>query len=180
MGNDQSVMRKIRAGQLQGGAVTIGALAGVDKDIEIYGLPFLFHDLREVDQVRARMDATLLQGLEKKGFIAGPLHFDFVIGAPGSMPGTVKNLLFLSESVPAGSTWSVAGIGKAELPLSAAAIAMGGHVRVGLEDNLYVAPGQLARSNGELVARAAELVRLVGGEVASVGEAREMLRLPLG
>lgn len=69
MGNDQSVMRKIRAGQLQGGAVTIGALAGVDKDIEIYGLPFLFHDLREVDQVRARMDTTLLQGLEKKGFI---------------------------------------------------------------------------------------------------------------
>jgi TRAP-type C4-dicarboxylate transport system substrate-binding protein len=59
MGNDQSVMRKIRAGQLQGGAVTIGALSGVDKDIEIYGLPFLFHDLREVDQVRSRMDATL-------------------------------------------------------------------------------------------------------------------------
>ena len=69
MGNDQSVMRKIRAGQLQGGAVTIGALSGVDKDIEIYGLPFLFHDLREVDQVRSRMDATLLQELENKGFI---------------------------------------------------------------------------------------------------------------
>ena len=62
-------------------------------------------------------------------------------------------------------------------PLVAAAITLGGNVRVGLEDNLYLAPGQLARSNGELVAKAAELVRLVGGEVATVAEAREMLQL---
>jgi 3-keto-5-aminohexanoate cleavage enzyme len=64
--------------------------------------------------------------LEKKGFIQAPLHFDFVLGAPGSMPGTIKNLQFLSDSIPAGWTWSVAGIGKDEVPLSAAAIAMGG------------------------------------------------------
>jgi TRAP-type C4-dicarboxylate transport system substrate-binding protein len=69
MGNDQSVMRKIRAGQLQGGAVTVGALTGVDKDIEVYGIPFLFRDLQEVDQVRKRMDDTLLGNLESKGFV---------------------------------------------------------------------------------------------------------------
>ncbi len=64
--------------------------------------------------------------LQKKGLIEPPLHFDFVLGAPGSMPGSVKNLLFLSESIPPGSTWSVAGIAQAEIPLATAAIVMGG------------------------------------------------------
>ena len=84
-----------------------------------------------------------------------------------------------TDNLPAGAHWQDIGIGARQWPLVAAAITLGGNVRVGLEDNLYVAPGQLARSNGELVARAAELVRLVGGEVASVAEARELLELPL-
>lgn len=114
--------------------------------------------------------------LQKKGFIQPPLHFDFVLGAPGAMPGTVKNLQFLSESIPAGSTWSVAGIGKAEIPLSAAAIAMGGHVRVGLEDNLYLPDGSLA-SNPLLVEKIVRIAREVGREIASPDEARSMLAL---
>jgi len=68
MGNDASVMRKIRVGQLQGGAVTAGALAAVDKDVQVYSIPFLFRDLKEVDYVRGRMDARLLKGLERKGY----------------------------------------------------------------------------------------------------------------
>jgi 3-keto-5-aminohexanoate cleavage enzyme len=114
--------------------------------------------------------------LEKKGFIRRPLHFDFVLGAPGSMPGTVKNLQFLSESIPAGSTWSVAGIGKAEIPLSAAAIAMGGHVRVGLEDNLYLPDGSLA-SNPLLVEKIVRIAREIGREIATPDEARSILSL---
>jgi len=114
--------------------------------------------------------------LEKKGFIQAPLHFDFVLGAPGSMPGTIKNLQFLSDSIPAGSTWSVAGIGKAEIPLSAAAIAMGGHVRVGLEDNLYLPNGSLA-SNPLLVEKIVRLAREIGREIASPDEARSLLGL---
>lgn len=114
--------------------------------------------------------------LEKKGFIKAPLHFDFVLGAPGSMPGTVKNLQFLSESIPAGSTWSVAGIGKAEIPLSAAAIAMGGHVRVGLEDNLYMPDGSPA-SNPLLVEKIVRIAREIGREIATPDEARSLLSL---
>jgi len=114
--------------------------------------------------------------LEKKGFIKAPLHFDFVLGAPGSMPGTIKNLQFLSESIPAGSTWSVAGIGKGEIPLSAAAMVMGGHVRVGLEDNLYMPDGSHA-SNPLLVEKIVRIAREVGREIATPDEARSILSL---
>lgn len=69
MGNDASVMRKIRVGQLQGGAVTPGALAAVDKDVQVYSVPFLFRDLREVDRVRRSMDKRLMSGLERNGFV---------------------------------------------------------------------------------------------------------------
>ena len=110
MGNDQSVMRKIRAGQLQGGAVTIGALAGVDKDIQIYGLPFLFHDLREVDQVRARMDATLLQGLEKKGFIGfGFAEGGFAYFMSNRPLKTITDLQAGKVWAPEGDTISLTG-----------------------------------------------------------------------
>jgi 3-keto-5-aminohexanoate cleavage enzyme len=114
--------------------------------------------------------------LQKKGYIQAPLHFDFVLGAPGSMPGTVKNLQFLSESIPAGSTWSVAGIGKAEIPLAAAAIVMGGHVRVGLEDNLYLPDGSPA-SNPLLVEKIVRIAAEVGRGIASPDEARSLLGL---
>jgi TRAP-type C4-dicarboxylate transport system substrate-binding protein len=70
MGNDTSVMRKIRVGQLQGGAVTVGAVAAVDKDVQVYSIPFLFRDLKEVDHVRRRMDERLLAGLEANGFVS--------------------------------------------------------------------------------------------------------------
>ncbi len=114
--------------------------------------------------------------LQKKGNLHPPLHFDFVLGAPGSMPGTVKNLQFLSESIPAGSTWCVAGIGRAEIPLSAAAIAMGGHVRVGLEDNLLLPDGSPA-SNPLLVEKIVRIAREIGREIATPEEARIILTL---
>ena len=113
------------------------------------------------------------------GVLRPPWQFSLIMGVLGGIPGTTKNLVQQVDELPPGAHWQVIGIGARQWPLVAAAITLGGNVRVGLEDNLYVAPGQLARSNGELVARAAELVRLVGGEVASVGEAREMLKLPL-
>ncbi|MGD2184679.1 MAG: 3-keto-5-aminohexanoate cleavage protein [Desulfobacterales bacterium] len=114
--------------------------------------------------------------LQNKGFIKAPLHFDFVLGAPGSMAGTVKNLVFLSESIPAGSTWTVAGIGKAEIPLAAAAIAMGGHVRVGLEDNLYLPDGSPA-SNLKLVEKVVAIAKEIGRDIAGPDEARSLLSL---
>jgi 3-keto-5-aminohexanoate cleavage enzyme len=114
--------------------------------------------------------------LQKKGLVQPPLHFDFVLGAPGSMPGTVKNLQFLSESVPAGSTWCVAGIGKSEILLSAAAITMGGHVRVGIEDNLSLPDGTPA-SNPLLVEKIVRIAREIGRDTATPDEARSILSL---
>ncbi|MBU8910252.1 MAG: 3-keto-5-aminohexanoate cleavage protein [Desulfobacterales bacterium] len=115
--------------------------------------------------------------LRKKGFFESPLHFDFVLGAPGAMPGTVKNLLFLSEGIPSDSTWTVAGIGKAEIPLATAAIVMGGHVRIGLEDNLYMPDGSLA-SNVKLVEKIVAIAKEIGRDIAEPDEARSILSIP--
>lgn len=114
--------------------------------------------------------------LVKKGLLEPPLHFDFVLGAPGAMPGTVKNMVFLADSLPPDATWTVAGIGKAELPLATAAIAMGGHVRVGIEDNLRLPDGSLA-TNVQLVEKVVTIARTMGREIASPEEARRILSL---
>jgi len=115
--------------------------------------------------------------LVKKGLLDMPLHFDFVMGVPGAITGELRDLLYLVESIPAGSTWTVAGIGRYELPLAVAAITLGGHVRVGFEDNIYYSKGVLAESNAQLVARIARISRELGREVATPDEAREILGL---
>ena len=114
--------------------------------------------------------------LVKKGLLTMPLHFDFVLGAPGAMPGTVRNLVFLADTLPPGATWTVAGIGPAEIPLATAAIAMGGHVRVGIEDNLHLPDGALA-TNAQLVQTAATIARTMGRQIATPAEARQILSL---
>lgn len=113
--------------------------------------------------------------LVKKGLLSEPLHFDLVLGVPGAMPGTAKNLMHLVESVPQGATWTAAGIGRAELPLAVMAIVLGGHVRVGFEDNIYYSKGVLAKSNAELVARVVRIANECGRAAANPSEAREML-----
>ena len=129
----------------------------------------------EIEVFEAGMinNASFLHG---KGLIGAPLHFDFVLGAPGAMPAGAKSLVFLSESIPPGSTWTVAGIGKAEIPMAAAAIVMGGHVRVGLEDNLHMPDGSPA-SNARLVEKVVAIAREVGREIAGPAEARRILSL---
>ncbi|MDR0569890.1 MAG: 3-keto-5-aminohexanoate cleavage protein [Clostridiales Family XIII bacterium] len=110
---------------------------------------------------------------DRKGLLVHPLHFDFVLGV--QMSATVRDLAFMAGSLPPGSTWTAAGIGRAQFDMAAAAIVMGGHVRVGFEDNLYLEKGVLARSNGELVEKAAKLARLLGREIADPNEARKIL-----
>lgn len=116
-------------------------------------------------------------GLLRKGLVQEPLHFDFVMGVPGAIPAEPRDLLYLVESIPKNATWSVAGIGRFELPLAVMAIAMGGHVRVGFEDNIYFAKGMLAQSNAQLVERVAAISRVFGREVAAPDEARRILGL---
>lgn len=115
--------------------------------------------------------------LVKQGILSLPLHFDFVMGVPGGIPGTIKNLLLMIDSIPEGCTWTAAGIARAQLPLATAAIMLGGHVRVGLEDNNYYTKGVLA-SNEMLVARVVRLAQELGREVATPDEARRILRFP--
>jgi 3-keto-5-aminohexanoate cleavage enzyme len=114
--------------------------------------------------------------LAAEDLLCTPAHVDFVLGVPGALEGTATNLVDLVRDLPADWTWSVAGIGRAEFPLAAIAIAMGGHVRVGLEDNLYLERGRLAR-NEELVARIARIAKELGRPLASPTEAREILAL---
>lgn len=113
--------------------------------------------------------------LHKKGLLSEPLNFDFVLGVPGAMPGNVDDLVFLVNQIPAGSNWTVAGIGRYELPLAMHAIAMGGHVRIGFEDNIYYHKGVLAQSNAQLAARIVRIAKEMGREIATPDEAREIL-----
>ncbi|AZR74063.1 3-keto-5-aminohexanoate cleavage protein [Anoxybacter fermentans] len=134
---------------------------GIKPEIEVFEVGMINNALR----------------LVKKGLIEPPLHFDFVMGVPGGIPGEVEDLLHLVRKIPEGSTWSVAGIGRYELPLAVMAIIMGGHVRVGFEDNIYYSKGVLAESNAQLVERIVRIAKEVGREIATPDEAREILHI---
>ncbi len=147
-------------------------------DIEQFARTIQQHGVKpEVEVFDSGMIATAIR-LLKRGLLTPPLHFDFVLGVPGGAPGTLKTLLHLSEMIPTDSTWSVAGIGASELPLAIHALLLGGHVRVGFEDNTFYQKGVLAESNAQLVQRIVRLSREVGREIAAPAEARQILGLP--
>ena len=116
-----------------------------------------------------------LRWLLEKGHLAAPYHVQFVLGVPGGMAASERNLRFLVEGLPEPIHWSVAGIGRFELPMAELAISMGGHVRVGLEDNLFAAKGILAKGSDELVTLAAGLAARAGRSPATPDEARRLL-----
>jgi len=113
----------------------------------------------------------------KKGVLVGPLHFQFVLGAAGGTAATVENLVHLKSLIPQDSTWSAFGIGSSHLPIMLTTLALGGHVRVGMEDNVMFAKNRLAKSNAEFVDRTVRLIKEINNEVATVAEARQMLSL---
>ncbi len=115
--------------------------------------------------------------LLREGLLSEPLHFNLVLGVPGGAAGTIRNLMHMVESLPAGSTWTASGIGAAQLPLTTAAILLGGNLRVGLEDNIYYSRGVLSEGNAPLVARAARLAKELGRPAATPDEARRILHL---
>jgi len=111
------------------------------------------------------------------GVLHKPYQFSLIMGVLGGIPGTTRHLVNQVDSLPPDSHWQVIGIGLNQWALVASAIAMGGNVRVGLEDNFYLKEDQMAKSNGELVAKAARLVQDLGRPVATVAEARKLLEL---
>jgi 3-keto-5-aminohexanoate cleavage enzyme len=133
--------------------------AGVKPEIECFDSGFITNALR----------------LAEDGLLDRPLYFQFVLGVPGAAPATPKQLLHMIEQIPADSTWSMCAIGRYQLPLNVIAIAMGGHARTGLEDNIYYRRGELA-TNVALVERLVRIARDLGRDIATPAEARAILR----
>ena len=119
-----------------------------------------------------------LPPLVDMGVLAEPLHVSCVMGIVGGVPASARNLAAMADNVPAGSHWGVIGISRRQWMLVAAALTLGGSVRVGLEDNFYLPDGTMARSNGDLVAKARGLTEDVGRRAATVAEARAILGVP--
>ncbi|MEW6666722.1 MAG: 3-keto-5-aminohexanoate cleavage protein [Thermodesulfobacteriota bacterium] len=113
--------------------------------------------------------------MREEGKLADPLYFQFVLGTPWGAPATPGTLLYLQERIPENAVWSVIGIGKGHLPMAMMALIMGGHIRVGLEDNLYYSKGVLAERNAQFVERIVRIAQVYGRDIASPGEARDIL-----
>lgn len=116
-----------------------------------------------------------LKKLIKEKIVSPPYHCQFVLGVSGALSGELSALQFLIQQLPADSTWAVAGIGRYELPLSVHSVVLGGHVRVGLEDNIYYSKGVPAKSNAQLVERIVRVANEVGRPVATIAETRKIL-----
>ena len=132
---------------------------GIHNELEVYDISHI---------------ANMME-LREQGVIKGPMHFSFVLGIRGGIPATPQNLMLMLDTIPEESSWQVVSIGKAQLALSTMAVAMGGNIRVGLEDNVYYSRGRLAKNNAELVERAVRIIHELGREVATPEEAREIM-----
>ncbi len=119
----------------------------------------------------------MVSDLQAEGLIDGPLLFSFVMGTKYTAPPTPQMVSVLAGLAPAGSYWAAFGAGAHEFPIAAQSVTNGGQIRVGLEDNLYVRRGVKAKSNAELVERAVQLIDILGYDLASPAEAREMLQI---
>lgn len=135
--------------------------AGVKPEIEVF----------DIGQFRIAERLTKLGLLEEKP------HYQLCMGTSGGIPATPRYAVAMAEAIPSEATWSIFGVGRTQFPMVAMGALLGGHVRVGMEDNLYLGKGVLADSNAALVRRAAEIVRSLGKEVASVEETRKILSL---
>lgn len=135
---------------------------GVKPEIEVFDSSFFYN----------------AQYYLKKGLLEDPPYYQFVLGAAGGMKGTIKNLLYLHSLLPENYTyWSAFGIGRSHVPIMMTTIALGGNIRVGMEDNVVYSYKKLADSNAQLVERAARLIKEANREVASPNDARKMLNL---
>ena len=134
---------------------------GVKPEIECFEPGHIWNALRLIDE----------------GLLTPPFWFQFVLGVRGGSPPEVKQLLHMVEMLPPGAHWSVFGIGRGQLPLGMAAMAMGGHVRTGLEDNIWYHKGVLAESNAQLVARISRIAEEMGRPLATPDQVRGLLQL---
>jgi uncharacterized protein (DUF849 family) len=137
---------------------------------EIYGVG-VKPELEVFDLGQVGLALHLLQ----QGDLRQPAFFQFCLGIRGGAPATPEALLAMKGMLPAGMAWSAFAISRDEFPMVALSVVLGGHVRVGLEDNLFIAPGKLAQGNAPLVERAVQIIQGIGEEVATPADAREIL-----
>jgi uncharacterized protein (DUF849 family) len=135
------------------------------------GIEFEVYDTAQIGNIMRLVEQGILDEREK-------LHFDFVMGIGGAIPPSPKSLLFLVEMLPPNCSWNVLGVGVHEFPMVTMGMIMGGNIRVGLEDNIFISKGVLAKSNAELVEKAVRIANELGREVATPEEARKILQLP--
>lgn len=135
-----------------------------------YGLEFECFDAGQIENIKALRETGVLPADYQ-------LNFNLVMGIGGGIPATPKALDYMIEAVPAGSHWTVTAIGRHQAPLTTLGIVLGGGVRVGFEDNVYLYKGVLATSNAQFVERAVKIAREVGREVATVEETRALLAM---
>jgi len=148
-----------------------------ENTIKEFGEKMIGLDIKPEIEVFDKGMIDMALRLHKKGFIKAPMHFNFVMGVNGGISASPRDLVFMKESIPQGSTFTVAGIGKSEFEMAAMSIIMGGHVRVGFEDNVYISKGVLAKSNAELVEKVVRIAKEFGREIATPAEARKILGL---
>ncbi len=146
-------------------------------DVEMFARAMRDRGIRpEVEVFEAGMIAAA-QRLASADILEEPLHFNLVMGVPGAIPATIPHAVHLVESLPTGATWTVSGIGRGQTAMAAFGLLAGGHVRTGLEDNIYYRRGQLAESNAQLVERVARLAAEFDRPVATIAEARRIFRV---
>jgi 3-keto-5-aminohexanoate cleavage enzyme len=131
----------------------------------------------EIEIFDTGMITTTLR-MRGQGLLKDPLHFQFVLGTPHGAPATPGTLLYMLDMIPRDATWSIIGIGRSHLPMSVMALTMGGHIRVGMEDNIYYSRGELVKKNAQFVERIVRIAEEYGRPVATPDEAREILNLP--
>ena len=179
---DERMAHFIEIPEIEMGSCDIGSFNWGDMDIFDNSPSFLKklcnvynqHDIKpEVEIFDYGMIGNAKHYMEN-GFIKSPMWCELVLGVLRGMDATVENLLYLAQHLPEGTIWSACGIGKAHLPIMYAALALGGHLRVGLEDNLYMSQGVKA-TNPMMVERAVRVVREFGKQPATSAEAREIL-----
>lgn len=171
-------------GTLNGGTLNFGNEIFVNAPEDIERLAEAFKQYNVVPEVEVYEPGMIdyIARLVKRGIItAEPLHVQFVLGVPGGMTGTPKNVMFMAEhlkSVLPTASWAVAGIGRYHIPASMQAMTLGGHIRVGFEDNIFYHKGIVAESNAQLAARMARIAKEIGRPIATPAQAREILALP--
>jgi uncharacterized protein (DUF849 family) len=155
-----------------------GALINVPRHIEAIAVAIREAGVKPELELFDTGHLALALHMLKQGLIETEPLFQMVLGVPWGAPATTETLAAMKSMLPLGSRWAAFGVGRWEFPMVAQAMILGGHVRVGLEDNLYIDKGVHAQSNAQLVERAAQIVRLLGSDVATPAEARALLNLP--